>query len=274
MVTGANSGLGFEAAKEFAALGADKVILGVRDLSKGAVAAKKLEESTGRSNVADVWELDMSSYNSIRAFASRIASELKHLDVAVLNAGVTNKQYIVGSEGWELTLQVNLLSTTLLGYLLLPSMKTAPGSDLSHLVFVTSENHRWLEDKDIPNTSSNARLLDAVNAAPQPPESWDGWLQNARSKLFLMYSMQSLAQLAKNPQGEIQTVVTSVCPGACKSELGRDFNDGAIGTRIFLTIFDLLFQKPAEIGARAYVLASFLGDKGHGKWYKTNALTT
>jgi NAD(P)-dependent dehydrogenase (short-subunit alcohol dehydrogenase family) len=83
----------------------------------------------------------MDSYDSVQDFARR-ASSLDHLDVAILNAGV----YMVASEeskyGWEETLQVNVLSTALLGLLLLPKMKASrTGTSIPVLEIVSSGYH-------------------------------------------------------------------------------------------------------------------------------------
>ncbi|KAK4551916.1 hypothetical protein LTR86_010817 [Recurvomyces mirabilis] len=277
LVTGSNAGLGFEAAALFVTLNATRVILGVRSVSKGLAAREQIEKRTGRVNVVDVWELDMGSYASISAFAARVNTGLSHLHVAVLNAGITAKNYILGSEGWESTLQVNVLGTALLGSLLLPRMKASMTTEqnLPHLVVVTSEAHRWLEAKDFPDIQQyQGRLLEAVNAKPSNIKHWDGMLQNARSKLFAMYVTRSLAEVATSPSGEVQTVVTSVCPGACKSELAREFKASGVGYAIGLKLFDLLLNKPTEEGARVYIAASVVGKEGHGGWYKTTALTS
>ena len=54
LITGANVGLGFEVAVKFVQLGADKVILGVRTLSKGETARRQIEERAGRKGVVEV----------------------------------------------------------------------------------------------------------------------------------------------------------------------------------------------------------------------------
>lgn len=63
---------------------------------------------------------------SVRAFAARCNAELARLDVVCLNAGITGFNWRTTADGWEETLQVNNLSTGLLGVLLLPLLaKTA-----------------------------------------------------------------------------------------------------------------------------------------------------
>jgi hypothetical protein len=58
IVTGSNTGLGLEAARHFTRLGASKVILAVRSISKGQEAQKSIEQTTHRLGVCEVWQLD------------------------------------------------------------------------------------------------------------------------------------------------------------------------------------------------------------------------
>ncbi|KAK6397943.1 hypothetical protein LTR95_019486, partial [Oleoguttula sp. CCFEE 5521] len=64
IVTGANTGLGKEAARHIVRLNADRVIITARDASKGAAAVKDLEQTTGRKGVIEVWDLDLASYDN------------------------------------------------------------------------------------------------------------------------------------------------------------------------------------------------------------------
>ncbi|KFX99393.1 hypothetical protein V490_01807, partial [Pseudogymnoascus sp. VKM F-3557] len=275
IITGANSGLGYEAALKFVGLGAAKVILGVRSMSKGALACRQIEEQTQQNGIVDAWELDMDRYSSIQQFAARASAELQRIDVAILNAAVAPKEYSVGHEGWQSTLQVNVLGTALLALLLLPKLRLSKTStNTSHLIIVTSEAHRWVEHTDIPDTKPyGGSILQALSARPADGATWNGLNQLAISKLLAMYVAQSVATLATQPSGEIDVIVSTVCPGACKSELARDFKDGyvaAAGVRVY----EAIFSKPTEEGARVYVSAAALGVEGHRGWYKITALTT
>lgn len=88
IVTGANTGLGFEAARHLVRLGADKVILACRNLEKGEAAVKDIEESTKRIGVAEVWSLDLSSFESVKEFAKKVDT-LPRIDAIVENAGMS-----------------------------------------------------------------------------------------------------------------------------------------------------------------------------------------
>jgi NAD(P)-dependent dehydrogenase (short-subunit alcohol dehydrogenase family) len=121
IVTGSNTGLGFEAAKHFVKLTAAKVILAVRSPAKGEEAKSKIEAETGIKGVAEVWPLDMGSYDSIKEFASKV-NKLERVDAIVENAGLALDQWSE-SDGMETTLIVNVTGTMLLGALILPKLE-------------------------------------------------------------------------------------------------------------------------------------------------------
>lgn len=90
MVTGANSGLGFETARNLAAYSSRyTVILACRDLSRAAKAQQAIAEETGNARVR-VMELNLSSMRSVREFAARCHAELEHpIDSLICNAGIS-----------------------------------------------------------------------------------------------------------------------------------------------------------------------------------------
>lgn len=121
IVTGANTGMGLEAARHFVRLDAAKVILAVRSLPKGQAAVDDIATTTKRPGVAEAWELDLASYASVEAFARR-ANALPRLDVVVANAGVFVYRF-ERAEGDELTVTVNVVSHMLLALLVLPKLR-------------------------------------------------------------------------------------------------------------------------------------------------------
>ncbi|PIG80996.1 hypothetical protein AARAC_011527 [Aspergillus arachidicola] len=135
IVTGSNVGIGFEAAKHFVRLNAAKVILAMRNLEAGEAAKRSIETSLNRPGSCEVWELDLASFDSVKAFADR-ASKLPRLDILVENAGIATYNF-------ELAEARN---TFLLGLLLLPKLQaTAQAFQTSspHLSVVTSDVHAW-----------------------------------------------------------------------------------------------------------------------------------
>lgn len=144
IVTGSNVGLGLEAARHFTRLNAEKVILGVRNLEKGEAARDYIEETTERKGVLEVWQLDLSSYESVKQFIKR-AEGLKRLDVVVENAAVALTNHTVMEDN-EATITVNVVSTFLLGLGLLPKLRESASkfNITPRLSFVTSEVHGWV----------------------------------------------------------------------------------------------------------------------------------
>lgn len=128
IITGSNTGMGLEAARHLVRLDAARVILAVRSTTKGEAAAASIRSSfPGRSDldtVVQVWALDLASYASVRAFAARAEAELERLDAVVCNAGMyVYKSGFSRAEGGEVTITVNVVSTLLLGVLLLPKLR-------------------------------------------------------------------------------------------------------------------------------------------------------
>ena len=155
IVTGANSGLGFEAAQHLVAAQAAKVILAVRNINAGNDAVAKIEAKTGSKGVAEVWQLDMASYDSIRAFAKR-AQSLDRIDSLIENAGVILFDRSE-SEGHPTMVTVNLIGTLLLAILMLPKMskKAKHINAVAHLSLVSSvaafqSDGDWNQIKDDP----------------------------------------------------------------------------------------------------------------------------
>lgn len=155
IVTGANGGLGFEVAKHLVAVGAAKVILGCRNVLAGEEAKDRIIKDTGKTGTAEVWALDLASYDSVKDFAKKAIAELDRIDALIENAAVasgTGK-----AEGHGLCMTVNVYSTFLLGVLLLPKLKECAQQHgiTPHLTIVTSNasfqvEQKWNEIKDDP----------------------------------------------------------------------------------------------------------------------------
>ncbi len=265
LITGSNTGLGFEAARRFLALSASRVILAVRSPSKGQKAAHLLEADFPnlKEGSISVLPLDMNSYASIVAFVERINADFERIDVAVLNAGLLNRIYCKSPEGWEETLQVNTISTALLALLLLPKLRAAKSGSwgLANLVVVSSGNHTRVKRSSLPSSSEN--VLRACNANTG---TYNGQLQYNVSKVFVMYVFRALSALATSQNGEPQVLVTACCPGFCVSDLARPYD--AWYERIFIWLFYKTFGRSQEEGSRTLVSAAGLGLEGHGGYWK------
>lgn len=168
IVTGANVGLGLEAARHFTRLNAAKVILGVRNVENGNEAKKSIEASTKRTGAVEVWQLDLSSYESVKQFVER-AQGLSRLDVVLENAGLAGNLQFATPEGTEATITVNVISTFLLGLMILPKLReTATKFNVEpHLVIVSSEVHAFPKFEERHHAGFLARLSDKDSAKMQ-----------------------------------------------------------------------------------------------------------
>ena len=123
VVTGANSGMGKETARELARMGAE-VVLGCRSVERGEAARQDIIESTG-SRAPTVLQLDLSSLASVRSFATGFGERFGRLDVLVNNAAASLSTREVTPEGFERHWATNVLGPHLLSRLLVPALIAA-----------------------------------------------------------------------------------------------------------------------------------------------------
>ena len=160
IVTGANVGLGFEATKHFVRMGASKVIIACRDVDKGKSAQQNIERSVNvAKDTLEVWQLDYSSYDSVKSFAERV-NGLNRLDAVVLNAGINTRKWTMLEDN-ESHITVNVVSNLLLAHLILPKLHEsakATGRD-GRLAIVGSEVYMWANFQE----KNSEKLFSALN---------------------------------------------------------------------------------------------------------------
>jgi len=149
IITGSNSGIGFNAAQKLVANG-HKVFLACRTMEKAELARDEIMaavESLPNAGVAVPMQCDLSSLDSVRGFASAFKATGERLDILCLNAGL---QYSGSTEpvrrtadGFEITVGVNHLGHFLLTNLLLPELESAgaEGPSVARVVVTASEVH-------------------------------------------------------------------------------------------------------------------------------------
>ncbi|KAI9755531.1 MAG: hypothetical protein M4579_004257 [Chaenotheca gracillima] len=255
IVTGSNVGLGFEAARHIARLGAEKTILAVRSLEKGAAAKESIVSSTGCAESAvEVWQLDLSSYESVKQFAQR-AQGLKRLDAIVENAGIATSDFKLAEDN-ESTVTVNVVSTFLLALLILPKLQETATkfNKVPHLIIVSSEVHFFTpfpEHKSenifkTLNDKNSARMSDRYNV----------------SKLLEVFTVREMAPRMSS-SGKPKVILSCLNPGLCHSELTRDVN-GVRGA--FISFMKLVVGRTTEVGSRTLVASVDAGGESHGEY--------
>lgn len=200
VITGANTGLGYETAAALAAKGAH-VVLAVRNLDKGQEAVRRIEQATPAARV-DLQQLDLTSLESIRAAAEQLKSTHDKLDLLINNAGVMFTPKSTTKDGFELQFGTNHLGHFAFTGLLLDRVLETPGS---RIVTVSSVGHRF---------ARNGIRFDDL----QWEQSYNRYLAYGQSKLAnLMFTYELQRRLAGT-----DTIAAAAHPGGSRTELTRN----------------------------------------------------
>ena len=200
VVTGSNTGLGFDTARMLAEHGAS-VVLAVRDVEKGKQAAARIAETAPGAEVS-VQRLDLGSLASVREAAAELKAAHPTIDLLINNAGVMYPPRQLTPDGFELAFGTNHLGHFALTGLLLPTMLPVPGS---RIVTVSSIGHR-IRAKIHFDDLQFERSFDRVKA----------YGQSKLANLLFTYELQR--RLA--PRGT--TVALAAHPGGSNTELIRN----------------------------------------------------
>lgn len=200
VITGANTGLGYETAAALAAKGAH-VVLAVRNLDKGKDAARRIEQSTPGARI-ELQELDLTSLASVRAAAEQLKANHAAIDLLINNAGVMFTPKSTTRDGFELQFGTNHLGHFAFTGLLLDRVLAAPGS---RVVTVSSQGHRFarrgIRFDDLQSESSYSRV--------------GAYGQAKLANLLFTYELQ------RRLQGT-DTIAVAAHPGGSRTELTRN----------------------------------------------------
>ncbi|KAL6690616.1 hypothetical protein J3F84DRAFT_389071 [Trichoderma pleuroticola] len=251
VVTGSNSGLGFESTRHLSRLGVGKIIMAVRTPSKGEAAKKEILKSTGKFDSSiEVWPIDMDNQASVKAFAER-AALLPRLDGVLANAGIMTNQFVL-SEGSEKTLNVNVVNTFLLFFALLPTMRRSEQQTGNPCRFVipNSALHYMAPLAEL----NDANLLDWLNDVKRA----DMGGRYPLSKLLVLYAVREIAKRAKG-----KFIINTPNPSYCKSDLTKESDSAG------MRIAEKIMARSTEEGSRTLVHAILTDESSHGQ-YLTN----
>ena len=247
VVTGANSGIGFEATKVLAREGAE-VVMGCRSTERGKDAAEEIRREVDGASVV-VEELDLASLESVRKFAERMTGEDgdKEIDVLINNAGVMAIPRRETEDGFETQFGVNHLGHFALTGLLLDSV-----ADGGRVVTVSSDLHSRgeMEFDDLHGEGSYGK--------------WDAYSQSKLANLLFAYELDRRLRAAGSGIKSI-----GVHPGYADTNLQRRGPEMA-GSRIrksMMTVANRLFAQSSEAGALPTLYAATSPDAESGEYY-------
>jgi len=242
VVTGANTGLGFETASALAAHGA-AVVLAVRDVEKGKRAAARIADGAPGADVT-VQRLDLTSLESVRAAAAELRGRFARIDLLVNNAGVMYTPKGTTRDGFELQFGTNHLGHFALTGLLLDRLLPVAGS---RVVTVSSVGHRIraaIHFDDLQWERSYSRI--------------GAYGQSKLANLLFTYELQ------RRLAGRGTTVAVAAHPGGSLTELDRNL---PAPVRVISRVVQPLFAQSAAMGALPSLRAATDPQVQGGQYY-------
>jgi NAD(P)-dependent dehydrogenase (short-subunit alcohol dehydrogenase family) len=225
VVTGANTGIGYQTAAVLAYRGAH-VVLAVRNLEKGNAALARIVAASPRADVT-LQALDLSSLDSVRSAADALRTAYPRIDLLINNAGVMWTPKQVTADGFEMQFGTNHLGHFALTGLVLDHLLPVRGS---RVVTVSSLGHR---------------LRAAIHFDDlQFERGYDRVAAHGQSKLAnLLFTYELQRRLAARSRAKNATIAVAAHPGGTNTELAR--NLPAIFKPMRAVLGPLFFQSPA-----------------------------
>lgn len=252
VITGANSGLGFHTSLAFAQKGA-RVIMACRNQEKGELARQKIMECNPEVE-PELWELDLSSLLSVKAFAELFLTSNEGPELLINNAGLMAIPYLQTSEGFEMQFGVNYLGHFVLTALLWQGMSDTKGA---RIVNVSSIAHRF----------GQMRFSD-INWE----QAYSKWGAYSMSKLSGLLFTMELARKLKESGSEV--TVASAHPGYADTSLQAKgmLMAGSKRKASFFSLANRFFAQSGEMGALPSLYAATAGDVKQGSFYGPSGL--
>ena len=247
LVTGANTGIGYEAARALAQDGA-RVLMGCRNPDKAAAALGRIRAAAPDANV-EIVALDLADLSSVLAAADSINASEARLDLLINNAGVMAVPLQHTADGFEMQFGTNHLGHFALTGMLLATLDETPGA---RVVNVSSQGHRM-----------GRIAFDDLDAT----RGYHRWLRYGQSKVAnLLFTYELQRRLVAN---DSSTIALACHPGGSNTELARD---AGLLMRIFQPAADLVMQS-AAIGALPTLRAATDPAATGGQYYGPDGLT-
>jgi NAD(P)-dependent dehydrogenase (short-subunit alcohol dehydrogenase family) len=243
IVTGGNSGIGFEISRALAAKGA-RVVLACRNSRMAESAAQRIRELTPDSKIETV-ELDLASLESVSSAADQIVARYPQLNLLVNNAGLMAVDFKRTVDGFETQIGVNHLGHFALTLRLLPILSK---TDESRVVTMSSIGHR----------SGKIDLID-LNYEHRKYRRWEAYFQ---SKLANLLFTSELNKRLNSQNAGVKAL--SAHPGVARTDLGTE---GSSLSNRLLSPNNPLVSQSAASGALPALRASTDPTAGGGDYY-------
>ncbi len=272
LVTGANSGIGFETAYQLAKAGYNKVILGCRSLAKGETARQQLIEK-GCADVFETLAIDTAEVDSAVRAGEELVSGGHSIDLLILNAGMsTGNKITKNSTGVDMT-----FASTLVGHHALTMYLLEHGgiSDQASIIIAGSEGARGdvpgikIPDLDhVARNDFNGNMHDTLKAFAEAryPTKYVPMNAYAMAKVFVAWWASALAE--KLPNGQ---TVYAVSPGSVTSTGFVRHQSWAMKNMMvpLMTILGPMMGMagPVSAAAKRYLEVSGFGKEQSGKFF-------
>jgi NAD(P)-dependent dehydrogenase (short-subunit alcohol dehydrogenase family) len=250
IVTGANSGIGYEAAKEFARKRA-RTILACHDMAKAQGALDQIQAEIPNAQV-EIMQLDLASLTSVRQFAEAFRSRFDRLDVLLNNAGIMMSPYHTTKDGFEVQLGTNHLGHFALTGLLIDLLRKTPDS---RIVSISSGGHRFGK-------------MDFENLMYEGGRGYSPTRAYGRSKLanlLFTYELQRQFEASR-----VSTIAVAAHPGGSHTNLNR-YIKGKWWARLMKPVMDRMMQS-AAMGALPSIRAATDLDITGGQYFGPGGL--
>ncbi|XP_057424398.1 short-chain dehydrogenase TIC 32, chloroplastic isoform X2 [Lotus japonicus] len=231
VVTGASSGIGTETTRVLAKRGVH-VIMGVRNTAAGKDVKETILKENPSAKV-DAMELDLSSMESVKKFASEYKSSGLPLNILINNAGIMACPFMLSKDNHELQFATNHLGHFLLTNLLLDTMKktSRESKKEGRIVIVSSEAHRFAYSEGI--------RFDKIN----DQSSYNNWRAYGQSKLANILHANELTKHLK--EDGVDITANSLHPGTITTNLFR-YNSAVNG---IINVVGRMVMKNVQQGA-------------------------
>lgn len=242
VITGATSGVGYEACKELAKAGATIVSIN-RNKEKSEQLCEEIRSISGLESY--YFLADFSDLNQVREATKAILAQFPKIDILINNAGVHMTTRQLTKDGHEMAFCVNHLASFLITSIMLKRMvKSAP----SRIVQINSEGHRF-----------NGLIIDDLTWANRKYKGLKGY---GASKTAQLMTVWELDDLLKNKG----VTINAMHPGAVKSNIGT--NNGKLYNLYSKYIIQPMLKEAKISGEAIYYLAASKEMEGvSGKFY-------